>query len=74
MTAWILFYNPILVPQTVALWLILPMCLSVAIVYKTVRTHNLRKLPIEIAGLMVYMVGGLVLLGLVLWLVMKFFR
>jgi len=73
MIAWTLFYNPILVPQTVVLWLILPMCLSVAIVYKTVRTHDLHKLPREIAGLMVYMTGGLVLLGAVLWLVQKLF-
>jgi hypothetical protein len=73
MIAWTLFYNPILVPQTVALWLILPMCLSVAIVYKTVRTSDLRKLPREITGLMVYMAGGLVLLGLVLWLVQRLF-
>jgi hypothetical protein len=68
-----LFVNPILIPQTAVLWMILPMCLSVAIVYKTVRTGDLRKLPREIAGLMVYMTGGLVLLGLVLWLVQTFF-
>jgi hypothetical protein len=73
MIAWTLFYNPILVPQPVVLWLILPMCLSVAIVYKTVRTGDLRKLPREVISLMVYMTGGLVLLGAVLWLMMKLF-
>lgn len=73
MIAWTLFVNPILIPQTLVLWLILPMCFSVAVVYKTVRTHNLRKLPFEIVGLMAYMVGGLILLGLVLWLVQTLF-
>jgi len=73
MIAWTLFTNPILVPQTAVLWLILPMCLSVAVVYKTVRTSDLRRLPREIAGLMVYMAGGLVLLGVVLWLVQTLF-
>lgn len=72
MMAWTLFVNPIVIPQTWELWLLLPLCLSVAVVYKTVRTTDLRKLPREVAGLMVYMVGGLVLLGTVLWLVMKF--
>ncbi|MBN1942750.1 MAG: hypothetical protein JW849_05585 [Phycisphaerae bacterium] len=73
MIAWALFYNPILVPQAAVLWLILPLCLSVAVVYKTVRTVELRRLPREIVGLMLYMIGGLVVLGVVLWGVQSLF-
>lgn len=73
MIAWALFVNPMTVPQTCVLWWILPLCLSVAVVYKTVRTTDLRKLPREVAGLMLYMVGGLILLGAVLWLVQRLF-
>jgi hypothetical protein len=62
-----LFVNPITLSNQAVLWLILPLCLSVAIIYKTIRTRNLRRLPLEIASLMAYMVGGLVLLGAVLW-------
>ena len=69
MIAWTIFHNPMIIPQNLVLWLLLPLCLSVAIVYKTIRTKNLRKLPTEIVGLMAYMVGGLILLGGVLWAV-----
>ena len=52
-----------------SLWLLLPLCASVAIIYKTVRTKNLRRLPVEVLGLVVYMTVGLVALGMGLWLV-----
>jgi hypothetical protein len=38
-------------------------------VYKTVRVGNLSQLPYHIAILMAYMVGGLTLLGVAMWLV-----
>ena len=69
MIAWTLFQNPMLIPEWLVLWLILPLCLAVAVVYKTVRINDIRKLPRQIAALMAYMVGGLVLLGAALWLV-----
>lgn len=58
-----LFYNPLHISHGVVLWLIIPLCLSVAVIYKTVRTDNLRRLPMEILVLMGYMTGGLVALG-----------
>lgn len=69
----VLFYHPMVLPQTAVLWLILPLCLSVAVVYKTLRTADLRRLPREVVGLMAYIVGGLILLGTVLWLVQRLF-
>lgn len=58
-----------IIPDGLVLWLILPLCLAVAIVYKTVRINDIRELPRQIATLMIYMVGGLVLLGAGLWLI-----
>ena len=69
MIAWTIFHNPMIIPQNLVLWLLLPLCLSVAIVYKTIRTKNLQKLPAEIIMLMAYMIGGLILLGGILWAV-----
>lgn len=69
MIAWTLFYHPMTVPSNWVLWLILPVLLAVAVVYKTLRTDNLRKLPKQIAMLLAYMVGGLLALGAALWLV-----
>jgi len=69
MIAWTLFQNPMTIPTWAVLWLILPLCLGVAVVYKTIRADDIRKLPRQIAGLIAYMAGGLVLLGGVLWLI-----
>ncbi|HDY65853.1 MAG TPA: hypothetical protein ENH84_06440 [Phycisphaerae bacterium] len=69
MIAWTIFYNPMIIPQNLVLWLLPPLCLSVAVVYKTIRVNNLRKLPVEIIVLMAYMIGGLIILGGILWAV-----
>ncbi|MBN1555780.1 MAG: hypothetical protein JXA11_13630 [Phycisphaerae bacterium] len=73
MIAWSLFINPIVVPQAAVLWLILPLCLSVAMVYKTVRVAELHQLPRQVIVLIAYMTGGLAVLGAALWLVQKLF-
>ncbi len=68
-----LFVNPIVISSHTALWLLLPLCLSVAAVYKTVRIGDIGRLGIQVATLFGYMVGGLVLLGGVLWLIQVVF-
>lgn len=72
MIAWALFYNPITLGFYGELWLLLPLCAAVAIVYKTVRTHHPRHLPREILALMAYMVVGLVVLCTGLWLIQEY--
>jgi len=73
MIAWSLFVHPLILPSRWELWLILPLCFSVALVYKTVRIRNLNRLGWEVAVLMAYMTGGLMLLGAVLWLIQRLF-
>ena len=68
-----LFWNSFSISWFTVLWLLLPMCLSVAIVYKTIRIDSLRRLPKSVAVLMLYMVGGLAVLGAALWLLMVVF-
>ena len=68
MMAWTIFLNPIPhLPQAAALWLVLPLCASVAVVYKAIRVPSIRDLPRAAAGLLLYMAGGLVVLGTALW-------
>ena len=68
MLGWTLFYNPVQLPSSGwSLWLIVPLCLIVAVVYKTVRTETLRKLPLEILSALCYMLAGLTALGVGLW-------
>jgi hypothetical protein len=66
--AWTIFYNPMPLQSHVVLWMVLPLCMSVAVVYKTIRVRELRRLPREAAGLILYISAGLVALGAGLWL------
>ena len=67
-----LFVNPMLISTDNILWLLIPLCIAVAIVYKTVRTESLRRLPLEILILIVLMVLGLVSLGVSLTLIVDY--
>lgn len=67
MIAWTLFYNPISLSSDNVLWLLIPLCTAVAVVYKTVRTKDLARLWREILALVLYMLGGLTLLAAGLW-------
>jgi hypothetical protein len=69
MIAWVPFVEPLQISATAIFWLLLPLLLAVAIVYKAVRSQDLHRIGIEIAGLMLYMVAGLTALGAGLWLV-----
>jgi hypothetical protein len=74
MTAWTIFVNPMPIPSQHQLWLLLPLCIAVAVTYKTIRTNNLRRLPLEILILVAYMAAGLTALGAGLWLVLDYWR
>ncbi len=71
--AWTLFVNP-MTPSSglTLLWLLLPVCAAVAIVYKTIRTSRLSRLWLEIVALIGYMVIGLGALGAGLWLIQAY--
>jgi len=66
--AWTLFYDPVVLPYYSQVWLILPLCVVVATVYKTIRTKRLNRLFLEVVASMGYMLAGLVALGAALWL------
>ena len=72
MTAWTLFYHPMTLRFDSLLWLLLPLCASVAIVYKTIRSDNIHRLHLQILSLTALMLAGLVALGLGLWLLHEF--
>ena len=72
MIAWTPFVHPVRLSFASLLWLLPPLCLFVAVIYKTVRMHRLDRLVFEVASLVVYMLGGLVALGVALWLVHEY--
>ena len=52
--------------------LMLPLCLSIAIVYKTTRCRNLRDVPLAAAGLWLTISLGMCIVGFGLWAAFEF--
>ena len=66
------FYHPMTLSFDELLWLLLPLCASLSITYKAIRTESLRRLPLEVLTLFCYLVIGLLGLGTGLWLVQTY--
>jgi len=62
-----LFTTGVPLSGLVRLSLMLPLCLSIAIVYKTTRCRELRDVPLAAAGLWVTIVVGMCVVGAGLW-------
>ena len=67
-----LFVNPIQIDPATSIFWMIPLCIAVAVVYRTIRTHNLRTLPREIVTLSVCLIGGLAALMAILWTAQTF--
>ena len=72
MTLGLIFYHPMTLPVDSLLWLMLPLTVCVAVVYKTVRVNNLRRLPLSILGLVVLVTVGVAALAVGLWAVQAY--
>ncbi|HUS90772.1 MAG TPA: hypothetical protein VM695_02940 [Phycisphaerae bacterium] len=72
MIAWTPFHNPMTLSFYHELWLLLPLCAAVGVVYKTIRIHDLRHLVREVIFLMLYMVFGLFALAVAIWLIHEY--
>jgi len=67
-----LFVHPHVLPFDTILWLVVPLCVSVAIVYKTIRVSSLRQLPRQACTLVILMLAGLFALGAGLWAIHEY--
>jgi hypothetical protein len=67
-----IFTHPVVLPYHSLLWLLLPLCLGVAVIYKTIRIDDLRGLPKGILTLSAYMLFGLTALATGLWLIQSY--
>ncbi len=68
----VIFYHPMTLPCDSLLWLMLPLTASVAIVYKTLRTSHLRRLPLQVLALIGYIVAGVAALAVGLWAIQAY--
>ena len=70
MLAWIPFHNPMNIPPSLILWLVIPLCFSVAVIHRALRVSDLGQLWKRIAILTVEIVLGLGALAVAAWLVL----
>ena len=68
-----LFVNPIDIPSWLCLWLIVPLVLATAVIYKTVRTTDISKLPKQIGRLAGVILAGVLLIAVCVWLIVLIF-
>ena len=69
-----LFVHSMSIESTRIIWLMIPLCVSIAVVYKTIRVKYLSGLPLQILWLIGYMVFGLAALGAGLWAIQEILR
>jgi len=67
----LLLANSMVINGGLRLLMMLPLCLSIAIVYKTTRCEDLRELPVAVGGLLVSIVLGMAAVGIGLWLLFQ---
>jgi hypothetical protein len=57
----LLAYRPFLDPLPVWnhwLWLILPLCIAVAVVYKSMKCRTIKQVPLEAGAVVLWILGG----------------
>ncbi len=67
-----LFIHPLVI-ERFWLWLLLPLLLVIAVVWKSLKTGNLRRLPLEIGRFFLLEVGGMAGLAIALYLIVYLF-
>ena len=72
MLAWTLFVNPAPLPPASILWLVIPLCFSVAVVHRTLRAEYLSGLWSRVFRLTAQIVVGLGILAGIMWLILTF--
>ena len=69
--AHLLAYRPLMDPLPYVWdywpWLLLPLCVAVAVVYKSIKCRSMKQVPREAAVITVWILAGLGAAALVLW-------
>ena len=68
-----IFVHPILRSPVTSMYMLIPLCLAIATIYKTLRTDDPRKLPYQIAKWTVMVLAFGVLLGLGIYVLQYIF-
>jgi hypothetical protein len=69
--AWKPFVQPIPGVWDYWPWLMVPLCAGVAIVWKSIKCHRMKRVPVEAMVIFLLMIGGLVASAVGLWVLEK---
>lgn len=64
-----LFVNPITLGRWHSIFLLLPLCLAISIVYKTIKCDNIREIPLASAVSWITIVVGMYVVGIALFVI-----
>ncbi len=64
-----LFISPVLLTGFQKALLLLPLCLSISVVYKATRLDRLSEMPVAVLGLWITIVVGMYAVGIGVWLI-----
>lgn len=67
--AWIPFWNPVKLPSSARLWMVLPLVLCVAVVYRATRARGAHEMPKATALTFVNIMLGMIAIALAFYLV-----
>jgi len=62
-----LFINPMMFSRRTGLLLLLPLCLAVSVVYKTIKIEDLRQVPIAVAASWVTVIVSMFILSVAVY-------
>jgi len=71
MIGWRLLVTPVQMGWN-HIWLVVPLCAMVAVVYKTIRVERLRELPRQVLALWAYMAVGLTALAVAFYFLVEY--
>ncbi len=71
MTALLASYTPLLQPLPLWdywVWLIIPLCVAVSVVYKTIKCQHVHQIPREAAGITLWIITAMIGVAAGVWL------
>lgn len=76
MTSLLASYRPFVTPLPVWdywVWLLIPLCVAVSIVYKTIKCRYVRQIPREALFITLWIIAAMIGVGAGVWLTYKIF-
>ncbi|HNX26030.1 MAG TPA: hypothetical protein PKK48_01335 [Phycisphaerae bacterium] len=72
MLGWTIFCNPVALPTSSILWLLLPLTFAVSLVYRAIKTPDADRIWLRTLTTFVFLTAGMAALGVAIYLLQLF--